>query len=105
MKRWTATIAVVGVIGFVAWNVVSYTGASVPAVETVAAEQAKTTFDSAKAFEHLKAMVAIGPRYSGSPGIRQTRAYLTRELSALGLKVEEQPFVANSPKGKSRWST
>ena len=45
-------------------------------------------------------MVAIGPRPSGSPAIRQTRAYITRAAcSALGLTVEEQPFVAETPKG------
>ena len=98
MKRLAGIVVAVGVAGLFAWNVVSHVNASPPAVDTVVAEpQAKPTFDSAKAFEHLKAMVAIGPRYSGSPAIRQTRAYLTRELSALGFKVEEQPFTADTP--------
>jgi len=101
MKRLAGTVVAVGIVGLVVWNVVSHVNASPPAVETVIAEpQAKPSFDSAKAFEHLKAMVAIGPRYSGSPAIRQTRAYLTRELSALGFKVEEQPFTADTPKGR-----
>ncbi|MBM3751921.1 MAG: M28 family peptidase [Acidimicrobiia bacterium] len=59
----------------------------------------KATFDGARAFEHLKAQVAIGPRPAGSTGIRQTRAYLTRQLTAMGLTVEEQPFVATTPIG------
>ena len=64
MKRLAGTVVAVGIIGLVVWNVVSHVNASPPAVETVLAEpQAKPTFDSAKAFEHLKAMVAIGPRY------------------------------------------
>jgi Zn-dependent M28 family amino/carboxypeptidase len=62
--------------------------------------QAKApVFDSARAFEHLKQMVAIGPRPSGSAQIRQTRAYITRQLSSYGLQVEEQPFTAQTPIG------
>jgi hypothetical protein len=64
-----------------------------------AAPQAASGFDSGKAWEHLRQMVAIGPRPSGSPAIRQTRAYITRQLSAIGLTVEEQPFTAQTPTG------
>jgi glutaminyl-peptide cyclotransferase len=65
-----------------------------PAIDTPPA------FDSARAFEHLKQMVAIGPRPAGSPAIRQTRAYITRQLSALGLTVQEQVFVSETPSGR-----
>lgn len=61
---------------------------------------AAQTFDGARAFEHLKAQVAIGPRPAGSAGIRQTRAYLTRQIAAMGLTVREQPFVATTPLGQ-----
>jgi Zn-dependent M28 family amino/carboxypeptidase len=60
---------------------------------------AAQAFDGARAFEHLKAQVAIGPRPAGSAGIRQTRAYLTRQIAAMGLTVREQPFVATTPLG------
>lgn len=60
---------------------------------------ASAAFDATRAFEHLKAQVAIGPRPAGSAGIRQTRAYLTRQLTAMGLAVQEQPFVATTPLG------
>ncbi len=60
---------------------------------------AGAAFDGARAFDHLKAQVAIGPRPAGSAGIRQTRAYLTRQLAAMGLTVQEQPFVATTPIG------
>jgi len=56
-------------------------------------------FDSAKAFEHLRQMVLIGPRPSGSAAIHQTRAYITRQLSAVGLTVQEQRFTAETPAG------
>jgi len=57
-------------------------------------------FESARAFEHLKQMVAIGPRPAGSAALRQTRAYITRQLSDLGLTVQEQPFQAETPIGR-----
>jgi glutaminyl-peptide cyclotransferase len=62
--------------------------------------EAQTSFDSAKAWTHLEAMVKIGPRPAGSAELRQTRAYITRQITALGLKVEEQPFIADTPVGK-----
>lgn len=57
------------------------------------------SFDSARAFEHLKALVAIGPRAAGSEGAAKTRAYIRKELDALGLQVVEQPFDAQTPAG------
>ncbi|MBP6715301.1 MAG: M28 family peptidase [Acidobacteria bacterium] len=72
--------------------------ASKPAPSVTA--QAAVAFDSAKAWEHLRQMVNIGPRPAGSPQLRQTRAYITRHMAALGLKVEEQPFTADTPVGK-----
>jgi Zn-dependent M28 family amino/carboxypeptidase len=56
-------------------------------------------FDSAKAFEHLKAIVDIGPRPAGSAQLRQTRAYITKQISSYGLQVLEQPFTAQTPIG------
>jgi hypothetical protein len=58
------------------------------------------TFDSARAWEHLRQMVSIGPRPSGSAAIRQTRAYITRQLSSYGLVVQEQAFTASTPLGR-----
>ena len=63
------------------------------------AETGPLNFDSNKAWEHLRQMVLIGPRPSGSEALRQTRAYITRQLAAVGLTVEEQPFVAQTPVG------
>ena len=62
--------------------------------------QAAGSFDSSKAYEHLRQMVSIGPRPAGSAAIRQTRAYITRQLSSYGLTVQEQPFTADTPLGK-----
>lgn len=67
-------------------------------VQTPAPGQA-VPFDSSKAWEHLRQMVAIGPRPAGSEALRQTRAYITRQVSAAGLTVEEQPFTVQTPIG------
>ena len=63
------------------------------------AQPAPPAFDSARAFTHLKAMVDIGPRPSGSAALRQTRAYITRQIAAMGLTLQEQPFTATTPNG------
>ena len=73
--------------------------ASPSPVVTIDGVQAAAAFDSSKAWEHLRQMVAIGPRPAGSAAIRQTRAYITRQLSAIGITVEEQPFVGQTPIG------
>jgi hypothetical protein len=57
-------------------------------------------FDSARAWLHLQRMVEIGPRPAGSTALRQTRAYITRQLTALGLTVQEQPFTVTTPAGR-----
>jgi peptidase M28-like protein len=60
---------------------------------------AAVRFDSARAFGDLAALVAIGPRPAGSPAIARTRDYITRELSAAGLTVQEQRFTGRTPLG------
>jgi len=59
-----------------------------------------SAFSSTRAWDDLKQMVTIGPRPAGSATLRQTRAYITRQMSALNLKVEEQAFTADTPIGK-----
>ena len=67
---------------------------------TAPAPQAAATFDGARAFEHLKQIVAIGPRVAGTEGSRKTRDYIKAQMTALGLSVNEQPFVAATPVGR-----
>jgi glutaminyl-peptide cyclotransferase len=67
--------------------------------QTAAPQATAAAFDAARAWTHLKAMVDLGPRPSGSAALRQTRAYITRQIAALGLTVQEQPFTATTPNG------
>jgi Zn-dependent M28 family amino/carboxypeptidase len=64
--------------------------------------QSTGTFDSNRAWEHVRQQVAIGPRPSGSPANVRTRAYITAQLNALGIKTSEQPFDGVTPIGSVR---
>jgi len=57
-------------------------------------------FDSNRAWEHLRQLVAIGPRPSGSPAIEQTRKYIKDQLISSGVAVTEQKWVDDTPAGK-----
>ena len=54
-------------------------------------------FDSGRAWEHLRQLVAIGPRPSGSAAIEQTRKYIKAKLEAEGLAVVEQAWDERTP--------
>jgi len=54
-------------------------------------------FDAGRAWEHLRQLVAIGPRPSGSQAIEQTRKYIRDQMSALGLTVAEQAWDDQTP--------
>jgi hypothetical protein len=57
-------------------------------------------FDSGRAWEHLRQLVAIGPRPSGSPAIEQTRKYIKDQLAAAGLTAAEQTWDDQTPVDK-----
>jgi hypothetical protein len=59
-------------------------------------------FDAARAWEHLRQLVAIGPRPSGSPAIEQTRTYIRQQLGAAGLTATEQAWDEQTPIDKVR---
>ena len=62
--------------------------------------QSGSKFDSNRAWEHLRQMVAIGPRPAGSPAIEQTRKYIKDQLAASGVTVVEQAWDTDTPLGK-----
>ncbi|MBW2286630.1 MAG: M28 family peptidase [Deltaproteobacteria bacterium] len=49
-------------------------------------------FSGPRAWKHLEALAAIGPRSVGTPGAAKAREYITSELAALGL--EAKPVLA-----------
>src|SRR5262249_27936146 len=69
--------------------------ASVLALQMAAAPPPK--FDSGRAWEHLRQLVAIGPRPSGSAAIEETRKYIRKQLAAVGLTPVEQVWDEQTP--------
>ena len=59
-------------------------------------------FDSGRAWEHLRQLVTIGPRPSGSPAIEQTRKYIKDQLTSAGLTAVEQTWEDQTPIDKVR---
>ena len=68
---------------------------------TVLCQTATPKFDSSRAWEHLRQMVAIGPRPAGSAAIEQTRTYIKAQLAAAGVSVTEQAWDDRTPLGKT----
>jgi Zn-dependent M28 family amino/carboxypeptidase len=60
------------------------------------------TFDSTRAYEHLRQIVSFGPRPAGSPALESTRRYFRQELEKVGLKAANQAFDASTPVGNVR---
>jgi peptidase M28-like protein len=59
-------------------------------------------FDSNRAWEHLREMVALGPRPAGSAALEETRKYIKARLAAAGVTVAEQPWDPQTPFGTVR---
>ena len=57
-------------------------------------------FDGGRAYDHVRAMVAFGPRPPGSAALEQTRQYIRAQMTAIGVQVAEQAFEAETPVGK-----
>jgi glutaminyl-peptide cyclotransferase len=57
-------------------------------------------FDGARAYEHIRQVVAFGPRPAGSAALESTRHYIRNQLAAVGIQASEQPFEADTPIGR-----
>jgi len=56
-------------------------------------------FSGTRALADVRKLVAIGPRVAGTPGAAKARDYITEQLKAAGLAVQEQAFDASTPRG------
>jgi glutaminyl-peptide cyclotransferase len=61
------------------------------------ASGAWTNFSGARAFEDVKAIVAIGPRPSGSERSETTRQFLEKRLREAGWETQRQTFTDTAP--------
>jgi Zn-dependent M28 family amino/carboxypeptidase len=58
-------------------------------------------FDGERAYQHVEAQCAIGPRIVGTEGGRQAAQYIARELDKLGWLVEVQEFTFRGVVGQN----
>jgi Zn-dependent M28 family amino/carboxypeptidase len=56
-------------------------------------------FDASRAYDHVRKLVALGPHPSGSEAIKKAQEYLENELKSFGLKVTEDNFNGETPRG------
>jgi glutaminyl-peptide cyclotransferase len=56
-------------------------------------------FDGARAYEHVRHLVEIGPRPPASDGIHRAQAYIIGQLKSYGCPVEEHNFHGPTPLG------
>jgi Zn-dependent M28 family amino/carboxypeptidase len=61
---------------------------------------AQSGFDGARAYDHLRQIVSIGPRPAGSPALERTREYIIGQLKAQGIAVTQQSFDQKTPIGQ-----
>ncbi len=61
--------------------------------------QPSNPLNAARAYGYLQEICAIGPRISGSPGMRQQLRLLRDHFAKLGGHVRFQPFMAANPRG------
>ena len=64
------------------------------------AVQAPQGFDGNRSYEHLRQVVAFGPRPAGSPALESTRQYIKKQLTDIGIQTVEQAFDAETPVGR-----
>jgi peptidase M28-like protein len=64
---------------------------------TKARKQSEIPFNGERAYGHLKELCAIGPRVSGSEGMRRQQALLKNHFEKLGGRVSLQDFTARHP--------
>lgn len=109
MARLVVVSAMLGMLSFVACSsqptVVSNVGSQEQSQQNatvqLSAPPPATTggFDGAQAFEHVRHLVAIGPRPPDSDGIHQAQAYIVEQLKSDGCRVEAHDFHGSTPLG------
>jgi hypothetical protein len=88
------TLAILGLLG---WYLMSQAAPSEDALEpprTEFAADRAVDFDAARAMKYLETICKIGPRISGSDGMKKQQELLRKHFETLGGEVKLQPFTA-----------
>ena len=65
-----------------------------------AQREVPVTFDSSRAYEHLRRQVGFGPRPAGSAALARCREYILAELTTADVETREDTFEAETPLGR-----
>ncbi len=90
-SRTQRTLSRIGVAGLLAAMVAASCAAQPP--------KGDSGFSGTRALADVRKLVAIGPRVAGTPGAAKARDYITEQLKAAGLAVQQQAFDASTPRG------
>jgi glutaminyl-peptide cyclotransferase len=74
-------------------------GGNQATTQTTPAPTPDVSFDSGRAFEHVRKQVEIGPRPAGSQELARAREYIMGELKSYGLSVTTDEWTATTPIG------
>lgn len=66
---------------------------------SVDSSESAASFNGARAYDHVKRLVEIGPRPPDSDAIRRAQAYIIGQLKSYGCPVEEHDFHASTVLG------
>lgn len=94
MVRWTGGAFLLAVSLTLAWMVtVESTGRAAADRDSFAADRPlPVAFNAERALDYLKALCKLGPRISGSDGMKKQQELLEKHFTALGGKIEWQRF-------------
>jgi hypothetical protein len=90
-------IVIAGGLPVAAWLVFAAGQPGGQSALAAALTQSDIPFDGARAYEYLKRLCAIGPRRSGSPGMKAQQELLAEHFQKHGGQVEFQRFRVRSP--------
>ncbi|MFL6284417.1 MAG: M28 family peptidase [Pyrinomonadaceae bacterium] len=76
--------------------------AAVPRASARQSKDSRASFDGERALQHVRKLVAFGPRPAGSDALKRARDYIKGELKSYGLKVSTDEFDAKTPEGERR---
>lgn len=87
-ERWLENVLLFGFAGIIVW----FGYMLAPSVARYLPDSFSRNFDGWAAYRHVTAQVDIGPRPSGSQGIRETQQYIVEKLAKYRWSVEYQDF-------------
>jgi glutaminyl-peptide cyclotransferase len=96
-----SVVAIAGGLAAWAWLQMNASDPNNPAAAVSTLKLDDIPFDGAQAYKYLKQLCAIGPRPSGSPGMKAEQKLLFEHFRKLGGQVEVQRFRVRHPHNDS----